>query len=200
MSRYHAGGSTARLRHISEDQAVQHQHSSVANISISSGNATQSSFGSTVLSHIPPAVVAAEGSVEPQATETVGDASLCSVFPTPPNSQQEKCSQSPEKYNTNSNNVLSHPPPLIRHVESHPADQPSLETTSRLSHVDHLSVAPPQLIPILKSEPETMWHATPNLNQVPWPHPPNAKGEVGEGSGIPEPSGGKNQYNNVTQS
>lgn len=158
------GGSTSRLRHIPEDN---------------SPSAIASSYGSTVLTHhVSPAVVSAE--TAESNSQPSRDANICSAFPTPPDSQasSQDSSQSSDpqstKFNTNSNNVLSHPPPLIPHVESQ--EPPSLETTSRLCHA-----GPPHLIPIaLKTEPDALWHAT--LQTSPWPVPPNApsSGESGE--------------------
>ena len=181
MSLYH-GGSTSRLCHISEDQSGKN-FNAAASISPSAAAAVPSSYGSTVLSHVPPEVVTAE------TAESHSQPSSDAIFPTPPDSQassqdssQSSSSSDPQstKFNTNTNNILSHPqPPPLIHVE--PQEQPSLETTSRLCHAGPLS-GPPQLIPIaLKTEPDAIWHAT--LRASPWPVPPNAPS--GEESGVP---------------
>lgn len=178
MSLYHGGGSR-RLRHISTEPSE--------DPSISSAN--------FVLTHVPPAVVSAE-------TAATSDHAVCAAYPTPPNSQtssqssaQGSSSDSTNFSNSNNVRLLSYPlpPPLIKHVEF--SEQPSLETTTRLCHAEPLS-APPQLIPIeLKTEPETLWHAT----HVPWPLPPNASGEesgvpVSRTTGLPEPPTSEYRY------
>lgn len=189
MSSYRSSRSTTKLRHISTDDLEQSCSIDASNIPL----------GSAVpLSHVSPAVTA-------ESHQPTSSSDICTVFPTPPNSQTSSSSESAAQANID--NALSYPPPLIRHQSTEgyqqagdiEQEQPSLETTTRLYHVDPppAGPGPPQLIKIvspaciqLKSDPEgatrTLWHATPNLNHVPWPLPPNAANKVaGEEGGVP---------------
>lgn len=211
MSLYQGSSGSTRLRHISADPpaASDEQLSQPCNASTGSiPSVACSSFGSTVLSHVSQSEIST-AEPQPVTTSDIGTA----LFPTPPNSQTSSSSDSTQ-FN-NSNNALTYPPllacetnppPLIRHESSgsegyqqqgDTIEPLSLETTTRLCHVDppgplipSLAPGPPQLIPIeppaviqLKAEPEgaTHWHATPN---APWPLPPNAANKLGEESGL----------------
>lgn len=206
------GSTTSRLHHmISDEQAVEPATSSTATLTTSDHQLSQrcnvpsvalpSSFGTTVLTHIP-AVVVASSSVL-QAPAGASDAAIISAQK--PSTSSLVLASDSTKFNSNSNNVLSHPPPLIRHAESseefqqcQDLEQSSLEKTvyTRLCHPR----PPPQLIPIstscsqLKAESEgtrTIWHAArlqptviPTVINAPWPVPPNSS----EGAGFHQPS------------
>lgn len=199
MNIYHSSGRSSRLRHLSANPAASH-------MSYEDPYSRQTS----VLTHPPsPSDDFLQDDSQPDAANS--NSVIYTAYPSPPNSaqsSQNSFNSNPTPLdtkfdgNSSSNNTLSHPPPLIRHGEE--LEHQSLETAiyTRLCHVDPPSQgpSPPQLIPIqrciqLKAEDGAsthLWHASPNLDDVHWPHPPNSKkcvpeGNTSSGSGFPQP-------------
>ena len=197
MNIYHSSGRSSRLRHPAAPS-----HNTYDNFSRQT----------SVLAHPQPPSPSDEFLQEdPQQPDAANSVIYTAYPPSPPNSAQSSQNsfnntQIPleTKFDSdNSNNTLSYPPPLIHGEE---LEHQSLETAiyTRLCHPPSQdpSPRPPDLIPIptiprciqLKAEngaSTQLWHASPNLDNVHWPHPPNSKKSAPEGTttgaGFPQP-------------
>lgn len=196
------GGSSNRLRHIASDSVISADHHAVSSFSDEDSVTLPTSFGAAVLTHVPASLSAAQRTYV-QDHEDPATKNAYSAYPSSPNaaagSPYESSSNNPAvpssvesegstKFNSNTN-LLSHPPPLIRHAETSDGfqqqdlEQSSLETTiyTKLCHDPPGIISPPpppDLIPIqppppiqtpqynivqFKAEPEvtpTLWHTT----------------------------------------